>query len=140
MFAEGIIPALREHLANVRLAHQENLAAGYGAVYLPGALDRKYPAAAREWGWQYVFPARDLSTDPRSGVVRRHHLDEATINKAIKAAVARVGTAKRASSHTFRHGFATHALQRESPWGKPGSVWADGADRKVPGGLRQQNR
>jgi hypothetical protein len=97
VLAEGIIPALREHLANVRLTHQENLAAGYGAVYLPGALDRKYPAAAREWGWQYVFPARDLSTDPRSGVVRRHHLDEATINKAIKAAVARVGTAMGAS-------------------------------------------
>ena len=93
-------------------AGQEDLAAGYGAVYLPGALDRKYPKAAREWGWQYVFPARDLSTDPRSGVTRRHHLDEATINKAIKAAVARVGIAKRASSHTFRHGFATHALQR----------------------------
>ena len=112
VLAEGVIPALREHLACVRLTHQEDLAAGYGAVYLPGALDRKYPKAAREWGWQYVFPARDLSTDPRSGVTRRHHLDEATINKAIKAAVARVGIAKRASSHTFRHSFATHALQR----------------------------
>jgi integron integrase len=112
VLAEGIIPTLREHLANVRLTHQEDLAAGYGAVYMPGALDRKYPKAAREWGWQYVFPARDLSTDPRSGVVRRHHLDEATINKAIKTAVARVGIAKRASSHTFRHSFATHALQR----------------------------
>jgi integron integrase len=112
VLAEGIIPTLREHLANVRLTHQEDLAAGYGAVYLPGALDRKYPKAAREWGWQYVFPARDLSTDPHSGVVRRHHLDEATINKAIKAAVTRVGIAKRASSHTFRHSFATHALQR----------------------------
>jgi integron integrase len=112
VLAEGVIPALREHLANVKLKHQEDLAAGNGAVYLPGALDRKYLKAAREWGWQYVFPARDLSTDPRSGVVRRHHLDEATINKAIKAAVARVGIAKRASSHTFRHSFATHALQR----------------------------
>jgi len=79
---------------------------------LPGALDRKYPKAAREWGWQYVFPARDLSTNPRSGLRRRHHLDEATINKAIKAAVSRVGIAKRASSHTFRHSSATHALQR----------------------------
>ena len=64
----------------MRLTHQEDLAAGFGAVYLPGALDRKYPKAAREWGWQYVFPARDLSKDPRSGVTRRHHLDEATIN------------------------------------------------------------
>jgi site-specific recombinase XerC len=92
--------------------HQEDLAAGNGAVYLPGALDRKYPRAAREWGLQYAFPAGDLSTDPRSGVVLRHHLDEATINKAIKAAVARVGIAKRVSRHTFRHSFATHALQR----------------------------
>ena len=100
--AQGVIPALREHLAGVRLTHEEDLRAGGGAVYLPGALDRKYPNAAREWGWQYVFPARDLSRDPRSGAVRRHHVDEATINKAIKAAVARAGIAKQASSHTFR--------------------------------------
>ena len=112
VLAQGVIPALREHLAGVRLTHEEDLRAGGGAVYLPGALDRKYPSAAREWGWQYVFPARDLSRDPRSGVVRRHHVDEATINKAIKAAVARAGIAKQASSHTFRHSFATHALQR----------------------------
>jgi site-specific recombinase XerD len=96
----------------VQLTHQEDLAAGYGAVYLPGALDRKFLNAAREWGWQYVFPARDRSTDPRSGVTRRHHLDEGTINKAIKAAVGRVGIVKRASSHTFRHSFATALLQR----------------------------
>jgi site-specific recombinase XerD len=106
MLAEGVIPPLREHLAGVKLTHQEDLAAGYGAVYLPGALDRKYPKAAREWGWQYVFPARDLSIDPRSGGTRRHHLDEGTINKAIKAAVG--------SSHTFRHSFATALLQRGS--------------------------
>jgi integron integrase len=112
VLAEGVIPTLREHLAVVRLTHEEDLRAGYGAVYLPGALERKYPNAAREWGWQYVFPARDLSKDPRSGVTRRHHLDEATINKAIKAAVVRVGITKQASSHTFRHSFATHALQR----------------------------
>jgi len=114
VLAEGVIPPLREHLAGVQLTHQEDLASGYGAVYLPGALDRKYPKAAREWGWQYVFPARDLSRDPRSGVTRRHHLDEGTINKAIKAAVARVGIVKRASSHTFRHSFATALLQRGS--------------------------
>jgi integrase len=100
VLAGGILPALREHLARVRLGHEEDLRRGYGSVYLPGALDRKYPKAAQEWGWQYVFPARDLSTDPRSGVVRRHHVDEATINKAIKAAVGRVGIVKRVSSHT----------------------------------------
>ena len=111
---EGVIPVLREHLAGVKLTHQEDLAAGGGAVYLPGALARKYPNAAREWGWQYVFPARHLSRDPRSGAIRRHHLDEATINKAIKAAVGRVGIAKQVSSHTFRRSFATALLQRGS--------------------------
>ena len=75
----------------MQLRRQEDLRQGHGSVYMPGALDRKYPAAAREWRWRIVFPARDLSTDPRSGVVRRHHLDEVTIHRAIKAAVARVG-------------------------------------------------
>jgi integron integrase len=111
---EAVIPALREQLARVKLLHQEDLQAGYGAVYLPGALDRKYPGAPREWGWQYVFPARGLATDPRTGIVRRHHIDEAGVQHAIKAAVARVGIAKRVSSHTFRHSFATHLLQRGS--------------------------
>jgi integron integrase len=109
--AEALIPVLREHLEKVRLIHQEDLKLGFGAVYLPGALERKYPNAAREWRWQYVFPARDLSKDPRSGVMRRHHLDEATIHRAIKTAVARVGIQKSVSSHTFRHSFATHGLQ-----------------------------
>jgi integron integrase len=109
--AEVLIPALREHLEKVRLTHQEDLQLGFGAVYLPGALERKYPKAAREWRWQYVFPARLLSKDPRSGQMRRHHLDEATIHRAIKTAVARVGIQKSVSSHTFRHSFATHGLQ-----------------------------
>ena len=109
--AETLIPALREHLQRVQLIHGEDLARGGGSVYLPGALERKYPNAAREWRWQYVFPARDLSKDPRSGQIRRHHLDEATINKAIKTAVARLGIQKNVSSHTFRHSFATHGLQ-----------------------------
>ena len=109
--ADTLIPALREHLEKIRLIHQQDLARGGGAVYLPGALERKYPKAAREWRWQYVFPARDLSKDPRSGQIRRHHLDEATIHRAIKAAVARVGIQQTVSSHTFRHSFATHGLQ-----------------------------
>jgi integron integrase len=111
---ESVIPILREHLERVRLTHQEDLRGGYGAVFLPGALDRKYPGAAREWGWQYVFPARDLSTDPRTGIVRRHHIDEAGVQHAIKTAVARTGIAKQVSSHTFRHSFATALLQRGS--------------------------
>ncbi len=108
---EAVIATLREHLERVRLTHQEDLRAGCGAVYLPYALERKYKSAPRDWRWQYVFPARDLSTDPRTGIRRRHHLDEGSINKAIKAAVLRVGLSKRASSHTFRHSFATAALQ-----------------------------
>jgi len=112
VLAESVIPVLGEHLERVKLRHEQDLQEGNGAVYLPGALDRKYPGAAREWGWQYVFPARDLSTDPRTGVVRRHHIDEVTVHRAIKTAVSRVGIAKRVSSHTFRHSFATHALQR----------------------------
>jgi len=111
---ESAIPALREHLERVRLTHHEDLRRGYGAVYLPGALDRKYPGAAREWGWQYVFPARNLSTDPRTGIFRRHHIDEAGVQHAIKAAVARTGITKQVSSHTFRHSFATALLQRGS--------------------------
>jgi len=109
---DAVMPFLREHLDRVRLTHTQDLSEGYGAVYLPYALERKYRNAARDWRWQYVFPARDISTDPRSGIRRRHHLDEATVNKAIKTAVNRVGLTKRASSHTFRHSFATHALQR----------------------------
>jgi len=102
---------LREHLARVRELHQADLKQGLGEVYLPEALARKYPNAAREWGWQYVFPSGRLSTDPRSGALRRHHLHENGLQKAVKRAAEAAGISKRVGTHTLRHSFATHLLQ-----------------------------
>jgi integrase len=89
-FPASLTPLLQNHLAGVKTLHQQDLAQGHGAVYLPHALARKHPTTAKEWGWQYVFPARTLSVDPRSGLTRRPHLDPSVVNKAIKAAVRRV--------------------------------------------------
>ena len=111
-FASSMVPLLESHLAKVRVMHNQDLVDGNGEVYLPHALARKYPAAARDWGWQYVFPARDVSVDPRGGKTRRHHVDPSVVNKAIKVAVKKTGIVKRVSAHTFRHSFATHLLQR----------------------------
>ena len=111
MLPSSLIGPLRKHLLAVRRLHDADLRAGYGEVELPSALAQKYPLAARSWGWQYVFPAVNISRDPRSGAVRRHHLDESVLQKAVKEAIRRAGIVKRGSCHTFRHSFAAHLIE-----------------------------
>jgi integron integrase len=113
-FPEKLAEPVQVHLEKVKAIHRKDLADGYGSVYLPFALGRKYPGAGRDWRWQYVFPAATLATDPRSkeGVTRRHHLDQSVINKAIKKAMKLTNIDKKVSAHTLRHCFATHLLQR----------------------------
>ena len=111
MLPAAVKEPLADHLDRVHQRHQHDLAAGFGRVYVPDALQRKYPNANREWGWQWVFPASQISLDPRSGEHRRHHLHESVLQRAVKEAARTIGLTKATNCHTLRHSFATHLLE-----------------------------
>jgi len=111
LFPESLHPPLKSQVQTVKKLHDQDILDGYGEVYVPGALSRKYPAASKSFGWQYLFPSKRRSVDPRSGKTRRHHVLESGLQKAVRAAVDKAGITKPVGCRTFRHCFATHLLE-----------------------------